>query len=384
MEGLRRWAGAPGAPIVAAAVLATGAMLEVVLRTPSQPQVPLLLAVLGTVPVAFARRLPVSAALMVIGASLLIASRRSAGEPVTLAVTGSLPFAVLAALAITAYLVGRNRTAGHAAVVVAPFVLLAIQQPWSSGTAGRVGTVVLLGLVFSATATGRARRGRAESAAHRATERALDATLVENAERGERARIARELHDVVAHHISMISVQAETARLTTPGLPEEGAQQLRAIGETARTALAEMRRLLGVLRDDAAAGTALAPQPGLARLNELLDEARAATGAPVRLVVRGAVEPLDPGLDLVAYRIAQEALTNARRHAPGAAVDVELDYDPDALRLRVRDAGPGPAPDARPGHGIVGMRERAALVGGTLSAGGGPGGGYLVTAVLPR
>ena len=161
---------------------------------------------------------------------------------------------------------------------------------------------------------------------------ALADTLVAHTARGERARIARELHDVVAHHISMIAVQAETGRLTTPGLPEAGARRFAEIGDTARAGLTEMRRLLGVLREDAAAAadtgadtagtraTAASrqPQPGLVQLAELIDAARDASVAGTRLIISGSVAPLDPGVELAAYRIVQEALTNTRRHAPGA------------------------------------------------------------------
>jgi signal transduction histidine kinase len=214
---------------------------------------------------------------------------------------------------------------------------------------------------------------------------AMNGTLLEHTARGERARIAREMHDVVAHHISMIAVQAETARLTTAGMPAAGAQRLSSIGDTARAALTEMRRLLGVLREDAQTDTAdRQPQPRLRQLNELLDETRTASGTGTRLIVRGPPDLLDPGVELAAYRIVQEALTNARRHAPGAAVDVELHYTDDTLRLRIRDNGPGP-PAALPagGHGLLGMRERAAAVGGQLSTGPAVGGGFLVETVLP-
>jgi signal transduction histidine kinase len=209
---------------------------------------------------------------------------------------------------------------------------------------------------------------------------------VEHAARGERARIARELHDVVAHHITMIALQAEAARLATPGLPPDGARRLTAIGDTARTALTEMRRLLGVLREDVEAEPVpLRPQPGLRQLHSLLDEVRdAAAGSGVRLIVSGAVELLDPGIELTAYRIVQEALTNVRRHAPGASVDVELHYSGDDLVVRVYDNGPGSGEgDGGSGHGIAGMRERAAMVGGRVKAGGAPGAGFLVEAVLP-
>jgi signal transduction histidine kinase len=152
-----------------------------------------------------------------------------------------------------------------------------------------------------------------------------------------------------------------------------------------------MRRLLGVLREDAQDDVAQRrPQPGLQQLTELLDEARDATGAGTRLILRGAPAPLDPGVELAAYRIVQEALTNSRRHAPGAAVDVELHYTGSALRLLIRDNGPGPPASTpatvhiRPaGHGLLGMRERAAAVGGELRAGAAATGGFLVEATLP-
>lgn len=115
----------------------------------------------------------------------------------------------------------------------------------------------------------------------------------------------------------------------------------------------------------------------------MVAEAQASSGTPVRLTVHGTPVPVPPGIDLTAYRVVQEALTNARRHAPGASVDVELEYGAEAIRVRVRDTGPGPAPDARDGHGLLGMRERVAMAGGSLFAGAAPGGGYLVSAVLP-
>ena len=192
----------------------------------------------------------------------------------------------------------------------------------------------------------------------------------------------RDLHDIVAHHVSAIAVQAESARLTTEGLPEEGRAQFDAIGQTARDALTEMRRLLGVLREDANSTVARDPQPSLARLNELVETARAA-GTPVRLTLGGQVTALPPGVDLCAYRILQEALTNVRRHAPGAPVDVELEYRADVLRLCVRDHGPGAVAPDLDGHGLLGMRERAIMVGGTLSAGPADDGGFAVEAELP-
>jgi signal transduction histidine kinase len=173
-------------------------------------------------------------------------------------------------------------------------------------------------------------------------------------------------------------------------MPAAGAQRLSSIGDTARAALTEMRRLLGVLREDTETEVAeRQPQPGRRQLNELLDVARDASGTGARLILHGAPVALDPGVELAAYRIVQEALTNTRRHAPGAAVDVELCYADDRLQLLIRDNGPGPAPappeGAVPqgGHGLLGMRERAAAVGGELSTGEAAGGGFLVSASLP-
>jgi signal transduction histidine kinase len=183
----------------------------------------------------------------------------------------------------------------------------------------------------------------------------------------------------------MVVVQAETARLTTPGMPAAGAQRLSDIGDTARSALTEMRRLLGVLREDAEAETTeRQPQPGLRQVNDLVDTARDTSGTTTRLILHGPPATLDPGVELAAYRIIQEALTNARRHAPGAAVDVELHFADDGLRVRIRDNGPGPpAAPAAGGHGLLGMRERAVAVGGELQIGVAAGGGFLVTARLP-
>jgi signal transduction histidine kinase len=258
---------------------------------------------------------------------------------------------------------------------------------------GDAAAVLLASLVPIAVGAAIALRARSEAARQSAARAMLADTLTENLARGERARIARELHDVVAHHISMIAVQAETARLTTPGLPAAGAQRFAEIGETARAGLTEMRRLLGVLREDVGdAGGDRHPQPGLSQLAELIDSAREASDAGARLIVSGPVAPFDSGVELAAYRIVQEALTNARRHAPGAAVDVELCYEDDGLRLRIRDNGPGPSLSSSagsseqpegPGHGLLGMRERAATVGGSLRTGAASSGGFLVEAVLP-
>ncbi len=182
--------------------------------------------------------------------------------------------------------------------------------------------------------------------------------------------------------MSVVAVQSGVGAHVIDSRPEEAKRILEMISRTSRDSLDEMRRLLGVLREDASAGASRDPQPSLARLNELVETARTA-GSPGTLTLEGAVTPLPTGVDLCAYRILQEALTNVRRHAPGAAVDVELTYAPDTLHLRVRDHGAdatSPDPD---GQGLLGMRERAIMVGGTLTAGAADGGGFVVDAVLP-
>ena len=199
----------------------------------------------------------------------------------------------------------------------------------------------------------------------------------------ERAAIARELHDVVAHHMSVMVVQAGAARAVGARDPAAAAEALRQIEASGRTGLAEMRRLLEVLKAEED-GDGRAPQPGLARLGELLDAMRA-SGLPVEAVVEGTPRALSPGVDLSAYRIVQEALTNSLRHAGGATARVVVRYEPDALELEIADDGPGPPEDseASGGHGLIGMRERVQLFGGELEAGPRPGGGFLVRARLP-
>lgn len=199
----------------------------------------------------------------------------------------------------------------------------------------------------------------------------------------ERARIARELHDVVAHSLSVVVAQADGGRYAGAASPAAAEGALATISATGRTALADMRRLLGVLRDDAAGATA--PQPGIEDLARLVDGVRG-SGLPVRLVEEGIPAPVEPGLALAAYRIVQEALTNVLTHAgPATPTTVALCWGSDALHLTVDDEG-GPArrrSEGGVGHGQVGMRERAALYGGSVVAGPRPSGGYRVQARLP-
>jgi len=220
--------------------------------------------------------------------------------------------------------------------------------------------------------------------------RAYAASIQERAEQDarrrideERLRIARELHDVVAHTMATINVQAGVAAHVLPTKPEAAADALQAIKTASKEGLRELRAILNVLRqaDDA---DPVQPAPGLAQLDALVEGARRA-GLPITLTVTGAPFPLPAAVDLAAYRIVQESLTNVIRHAGPAAATVSVSYHPDELVIDVTDTGHGPKPAAgvTAGHGQAGMRERAAAVGGTVQTGPRPGGGYQVTARLP-
>jgi signal transduction histidine kinase len=202
----------------------------------------------------------------------------------------------------------------------------------------------------------------------------------------ERLRIARELHDVVAHSLSVIGVQAGAARLVLDADPDpaRAREAVAAIEVTANRAMTEMRRALGILRDSERPGAALAPLPGLDQLPALLDQVRAA-GLPVRLTVEGVPRPLATSVDLSLYRIVQEALTNALKHARATSAEVRVCYGADDVTVEVGDDGRGPSPAAAGGQGAgtIGMRERVALFGGELRVGPRPEGGYAVRARLP-
>jgi signal transduction histidine kinase len=200
----------------------------------------------------------------------------------------------------------------------------------------------------------------------------------------ERTRIARELHDVVAHDVSVIAIQAGAARAVQATRPEAAAQALGLIETTARDTLIELNRLLGVLRASSGAAPDRRPQPGLGQLASLVEELRAA-GLEVDARVEGEARPLPPAVDLSAYRILQEATTNVLKHARARRVDIRVHYAESMLALDVRDdgAGNGVDPSSSSGHGLIGMRERVALFGGELRAERNPAGGFSVHARLP-
>jgi signal transduction histidine kinase len=221
---------------------------------------------------------------------------------------------------------------------------------------------------------GQAQRRLVEQQRISDTERARRALLE------ERTRIARELHDVVAHHMSVIAIQAEAAPYRPP---EEAANSFATIRATATEGLRELRRVVGVLRAEGSTEDP-DPQPTLDRLDDLLSSVRG-TGLTVTAAVTGPPRPLPPGMELSAYRIVQEALSNAMRHAPGSDVRIEIAYRPAGLELQVVNSPARTPPLRSPGagHGVLGMRERAAMLGGELTAGSRPDGGYVVAAVLP-
>ncbi|MFC5214234.1 sensor histidine kinase [Streptomyces coerulescens] len=207
----------------------------------------------------------------------------------------------------------------------------------------------------------------------------------------ERARIARELHDVVAHNVSVMVVQADGAAYVLDSAPDQAKKALETISSTGRQALAEMRRLLGVLRTgEHQESGEYVPQPDVEQIDELIQQCRT-SGLPVDFKVEGTPRPLPSGVELTAYRIVQEALTNTRKHGgPNAGASVRLVYFDDGLGLLVEDDGKGAPHELYEdggadgsGHGLIGMRERVGMVGGTLDAGPRPGGGFRISALLP-
>ncbi|MCW6009680.1 sensor histidine kinase [Micromonospora sp. CPCC 205371] len=243
----------------------------------------------------------------------------------------------------------------------------------------------LLGMVcFFIGRTVHARRASVQALEERArTAEENQRALAEQAVAEERRRIARELHDMVAHHVSVMGVLATGARRVLGRDPDAADEALSTIEDTSRTTLREMRRLLDVLRTEAEPAADLAPQPGLAGIESLVEQVREA-GLPVSLRVDGSPGSLAPGVALTIYRIVQEALTNALKHAGAATAQVRLSFGVYWLIVEIFDTGRGPTPGSdRVGHGLVGMRERVALYGGTLRTGPRPGGGFRVYAKIP-
>jgi signal transduction histidine kinase len=362
------WAGAAGVLFV----LAVG---ESILRDDGEKADDLLPWVFGaTSAVAYVNRAPRIASVICV-VSMIVQQSDS---------NYALIVSCVVALALVLCAAGYHVHVAFSACLAVPFLYNAV-APFNGDEAGARGFLEFL-VASAAIGFGMLLRSRGTLIEERdASLAAHTATLREQSLLEERTRIARELHDVVAHHISAIAIQAESARFTIAGLPEEGADRFAAIGDSARAALDEMRRLLGVMRAPVDAAE-LAPQPGFDQLSALIDEHRT-LGGEVRFSVRGPVAELPDAVELVAFRVIQEALTNVRRHADGAAVEVSVDYTPTLLRVAVRDHGPGRLPslgDAMSGgFGLVGMRERIEAIGGTLTVGDHAEGGFEIVADLP-
>ncbi|WP_329110103.1 sensor histidine kinase [Micromonospora sp. NBC_01699] len=309
-------------------------------------------------------------------------------------VDGHQPLTAVVAFILLTYATAAGfplrRAALVATVLWAPILVTALALPAARHQLGVPGgyllfTNVLIALVcFFGGRTVHARRATIRALEERArVAEENQRSMADQAVADERRRIARELHDVVAHHVSVMSVLATGARRVLARDPAAADEALGSIAETSRTTLRELRRLLDVLRTDAEPAAELAPQPGLAGLESLVDQVREA-GLPVSLRVDGVPAPLEPSLALTVFRIVQEALTNALKHAGTATAQVRLTYGVYWLVVEILDTGRGPSLDPNPaGHGLVGMRERVALYGGTLRTGPRPGGGYRVYAKVP-
>ena len=267
------------------------------------------------------------------------------------------------------------------AIVVAGAAIVVYNDP--SHTAGDfVFIPVLFAILWLAGFALATRAAQAEAAEERASlaerEREVAARI---AVAEERARIARELHDVVAHAMSVMVLQVGAVRHRLPADRDEDARALGDVEQAGRTALAEMRRLLGAMRRDDE-DAELAPQPGLSGLHALVEDVGRA-GLPAEVHIDGEPFPLPQAMDLSAYRIVQEGLTNALKHADASRADVTVRYSPDELQIEVRDNGRGGSSGDGQGHGLVGVRERVKIYGGEMTAGAANGGGFVLNARLP-
>jgi signal transduction histidine kinase len=336
-----------------------------------------LLAVALCVPFVFHRRFPVAAITVACCALVLYAVGRYNAYP-------GLPIFVLVA-GVSLHSTRRRAllAAGLAAVALSVAVWL---QPERVATASTwVASLLAVAVAWLWGENLRNRRARWAAMEERA--RRLEAEREERdrqAVTDERLRIARELHDVVAHSMSVIAVQSGVANHVIDSRPAQARQALATIEATSRSALVELRRLLGVLRQGDDPVASLEPNPGMAEIGRLADQIRSA-GVEVELKVEGEPGELPPGVDLSAFRIAQEGLTNVLKHGGGVA-RVLVRYSPGAVAVEIADdgrAGTDGAPAEGTGHGLIGMRERVAVFGGQLTAGPVPGGGYRMAARLP-
>ncbi len=336
--------------------------------------------VLLALAVAVRRRWPQSGILVVLA---LMSERMLFGHPAGLGNSAGVSVAFL----LLFYGLGAFAPGRRSLWTLAAAVVITLANAWTKPGGGPSSVVpmelfaVLLPYVLGRMMRKRADRERAARGAAEQLDAARDSRARAAAD-GERARIAREIHDVIAHSVSVMVIQAGGARLVMGDEPERAEESLRSVERAGREALAEMRRLLGILGDGDL--RALAPQPGLANIAPLLAHARTA-GVSADLHVDGDPTPVPPALDLCAYRIVQEALTNTIKHAAPASASVKVRWEGSALELEIADDGRrGRAVNGTTGgHGITGMRERVALHSGTLETGARPEGGFTVLARLP-
>ena len=366
------------------AFLAIAGMIELVVgrNLPGAPTTSLWIAIptvaVLVLPLFARRRFPFAGP----AAYWLLAIAISFGDGLLLAFIGSLGVVGLA----SAFLLGNLREpmkAGAGLIIVLVGIVIVVYNiPGTQLASDLVFIPLRFVVAWVAGWALRERAERAEAAEERAVraEREREAAArVAVAE--ERARIARELHDIVAHAVSVMVLQVGAVRHKLPDALAEDRDALRGVERAGRTALTEMRRLLAAMRRDGDEAE-LVPQPGLDGLDSLLDEIGRA-GLPVELHVDGEPVPLPRGIDLSAYRIVQEGLTNALKHARASDADVTVRYGPDQLEIEVRDNGRGSATSDGLGHGLVGVRERVKIYGGDMTAGTATGGGFVLSTRLP-
>ncbi|MDP8970482.1 MAG: histidine kinase [Actinomycetota bacterium] len=336
----------------------------------------LLDAVIANAALVFRRHAPLTAVVVVAAtgavAAVAVVPAESAGAFLTV---------LLATYSIACHTDGRRRAAGTLALAIAIGVHLS-QDPLTTSIGEALPTVLIAAFAWTAGLIVRLRADEAVQHGRRAEQlEASRAAAVRAAAEAERSRIARELHDIIAHNLSTIVVQAGAERLDGQALPERAEATLTTIEDTARQTLDEMRRLLGLLRKGPA-GDVRGPQPRLAHLDHLADQV-ASAGLPVEVRREGEVRPLPDGLELSGFRIVQEALTNALKHAGPARAQVAVRYAAGELVVRVADTGRGHRGGAGDGHGLIGIRERVELYGGELTTGNQPQGGFAVEARFP-
>jgi signal transduction histidine kinase len=345
--------------------------------------VALLAALVATVPLVWRRRAPLAVSTTTIGVLALLAGTSAlSGNPPVFGLLGFL----VASYSPPAYCDLREAIAGGVVALAGMTVLVFLGDDQTKLSDAAFGyTEVVIAWALGRTVHQRqARADRLEHVAHE-----LEAGREEEARRlvaGERGRIARELHDVVAHGVSVMVVQAQAGRRVMKRDAAQAEESFLRIETAGRQALVELERMLGVMRADDPHDSGRSPQPGLAYLDELVQRARAA-GVQVHVQVIGEAPSVSRGLDLAAYRIVQEALTNVVKHGGGGPTEVRVSYRPHELELRIaneiRAGATGTGRRNGGGHGLVGMRERVALYEGDLEAGPTPDGGYVVRATLP-